>query len=129
MSSGEHAVADLNDRLENLARRFDMKEIRDEAQFQALQTLVQTEVAAMQKDAGVIEAAMKEMKAQLDGKITSLGEDITELGDDVKNNYVPLTRYGPLEKIFWGVILATLLGLLGGALAILTGQSGGGVGS
>ena len=108
---------ELISRVEELARRLDIKEIRDEAESQALRTLIKTEVSSMQKDVGAIMANSEELKKSVTKSVQDSSEQITE-------NYVPINRFSPLEKIFWAVVLAVLLGLIGGALTVLTSRGG-----
>lgn len=118
MTPGEEAVMDLGRRLDEIARRMDIKDIRDQATLEALRTFVNTEVAAMHKDLATIETALESAVERVDKKVT-------DVETDMKENYVPVTRFSPLEKVFWALILAVLLGLIGGAISILTGQPGG----
>lgn len=105
----------LHARIEELSRRLDIKEIRDEAESQALRTLIKTEVSSMQKDVGAMIASTNELKS-------SVVQSMENFDEELRENYVSINRFSPLEKIFWAVILAVLLGLIGGALTMLTSR-------
>lgn len=108
---------ELLSRVEELARRLDIKEIRDEAESQALRTLIKTEVSSMQKDVAISIASTDDMRS-------STAQTIENLREELVQRYVPISRFSALEKIFWAVVLSVLIGLVAGGLTMLT--SGGG---
>jgi hypothetical protein len=116
MAGEENLVTDVMSRLGDIVRRLDVKEIRDEAQAREIKTFIQTEVAAIQKDMGRVEQRMVDLEDEV-------ARSRAEITADIRVNYVPISRFGPLEKVFWAVVIAVLLGLVGGAIAILTGQN------
>lgn len=118
MSTEESLVAVVSSRLEEISRRLDVKEIRDEAQAREIKTFIQTEVASIQKDLGRIDQQITDLESEVERRHS-------EIIADIKVNYVPVSRFGPLEKVFWAVVVAVLIGLVGGAIAILTGQGSG----
>jgi len=118
VTPGEEAVVDLGQRLEDLARRADIKDIRDHAALESLRTYITTEIAAMHKDLEVIDASLA-------AAVKRVEKQVSDVESEMKDNYVPVTRFSTLEKVFWALILAVLLGLIGGAISILTGQPGG----
>ncbi len=107
----------LNARVEELSRRLDIKEIRDEAESQALRTLIKTEVKSMQKDVAISVASTDEMRSSTTQTIENLREELVE-------RYVPISRFSALEKIFWAVVLSVLIGLVAGGLTMLTSRGG-----
>lgn len=56
---------------------------------------------------------------QAQAEFDAIKKDIKELREDDKE-FVTLDRYLVMERLFWAAVTALIVGLIGGALAILT---------
>lgn len=59
------------------------------------------------------------LEIRLKGEFEAIRKDISELKEDDKE-FVTLDRYLVMERLFWAAVTALIVGLIGGALAILT---------
>jgi (p)ppGpp synthase/HD superfamily hydrolase len=117
MMPSDKEFLELASYVNTLAKRLDIKEIRDEAESQALRTLIKTEVKSMQKDVAISTASTDDMRSSTAQTIENLREELVE-------RYVPISRFSALEKIFWAVVLSVLIGLVAGGLTMLTSRGG-----
>lgn len=60
---------------------------------------------------------------QATAEFEAIKKDIALLKEDDKE-FVTLDRYLVMERLFWAAVTALIVGLIGGALAILTGGPG-----
>lgn len=64
-----------------------------------------------------MKAALVDIQAKAD--FDAIRKDIELLREDDKE-FVTLDRYLVMERLFWAAVTALIVGLIGGALAILT---------
>ena len=60
---------------------------------------------------------------QTKNDFAAIRKDIEALKEDDKE-FVTLDRYLVMERLFWAAVTALIVGLIGGAVAILTRSSG-----
>lgn len=77
----------------------------------------------LERRVGRLETKLAVGDVQATAEFEAIKKDIALLKEDDKE-FVTLDRYLVMERLFWAAVTALIVGLIGGALAILTGGPG-----
>jgi hypothetical protein len=73
-----------------------------------------------------IERRLADLSARVDLADANIRADIQGIRVDIKRlqdsntEFVPMTRYLPIERLFWAALTAIVVGLIGGLIAVVT---------
>ena len=81
-----------------------------------------TEYERLQRDLDDLATELRRLgirHAVIEEKLSAVKEDVDQLSDNVERKYVPVSRYMPVERVFFGVVAAVGLAVIGAIMALV----------